>query len=785
MVSYLIRNKVVAFFLLASFFIPLVIYTFTLAPSITFGDSGELITAAYHLGISHPPGSPFWTVLAKLFTLIPMNSVVWRVNFSSAFFSSISSSLFFVVLLFVTSLFNIKARKVYIYSLLLISTLLFSFSKTTWTISVVTEVWSLNNLLFCLLLLSLFSWMRSKKPRFLYASAFLFGLNLATHYLVLILIPTLIIWLFLDDRGIIKRYKLIFFVLLFFLLGLSFYVYLPIRARANPAINWGRPDTIQSFIQYIQRKQFGVGLSGSEAKLGVYLPVSSFKSAGDLTSRPFSSLMTFFLSIGEEFPVWFLLISFAGLLLFTYEAKKKKNLRSWWFLTVLCFLLSGWGFAFLTNASAPDSNTFFAHYLYSFFMLYVWFCIASLWFVEKVTPKLPRASLIIIGISGLFLLSFVNTNMKVSNWSNNRLAYEHGMNVLNTVDKNAIIVADKNIWIFPLLYLTTVEKKRPDVTLYDRSNNLFNRIYAQETIPIRSYNDLNKHRQIVEKKIIEENPKRPLYFAADKDFENYDSETLPEGIVYKNKRIPAKNIDFGREYDNILSRTNMSWLDSESEYILSYYHLRFGDKLQADGKAQEALEEYKKAHELGKNQIIALENVAVTYIRLGKIEQGEKLIRAILSKDPKNATALKNLAKIHEMKGEKDKELQVYEESAKIDERNLETNLSLGALYEKKDDMTQALKYYVKALSLTSDQSGILLKLAELFPKIGECENAEKALNQVKNESVKAYIFNNIGICYARKNAYAQARHYFEEALKIDPSYQPAKDNLNRLDSLN
>ncbi|OGK17805.1 hypothetical protein A2866_02255, partial [Candidatus Roizmanbacteria bacterium RIFCSPHIGHO2_01_FULL_39_8] len=714
MVSYLIRNKVVVFFWLASFFIPLAIYTITLAPTITFGDSGELVTAAYHLGISHPPGSPFWTILAKLFTLIPVNSVAWRVNFSSAFFSSISASLFFLVLLYVTNLFNIKARKVYVYSLLLISTLLFSFSKTTWTVSVIAEVWSLNNLLFCMLLLTLFSWVRSKKPKFLYLSAFLFGLSLATHYLVLILLPTLIIWVFLNDVGIIKRYKVVFFVTLFFLLGLSFYLYLPIRARANPAINWGRPDTIQSFIQYIQRKQFGIGLSGSEAKLGVYLPISSFTSAGDLISRPFSSLVAFFLSVGKEFPPWFLLISFTGLFLFTYEAWRKKKLRSWWLLTILCFLLSGWGFAFLTNASTPDSNTFFAHYLYSFFILYIWFCIASLWLVEKVTPKLARLSLIVIGISVLLLFSYLNTNVKVSNWSNNRLAYEHGMNILNTVDRNAIIVADKNIWIFPLLYLTTVEKKRPDVTLYDRSNNLFNRIYAQKTIPIRSYEDLNKHRQIVEKKIIEENPKRPLYFAADKDFENYDSETLQEGIVYKNKRIPAKNIDFAKEYGNILSRTKISWLDSESEYILSYYHLRFGDKLQADGKTQEALEEYKKAQELGRNQIIALENVAVTYIRLGKIEQGEKLIRAILSKDPKNASALKNLAKVYEMKGETGKQIQMYEESAKSDAKDLETTISLGVLYEEKKDIPKALEYYVKALQLTSDQSLLLLKLAEL-----------------------------------------------------------------------
>ncbi|HRK33650.1 MAG TPA: DUF2723 domain-containing protein, partial [Candidatus Hydrogenedentes bacterium] len=58
----------------------LVVYVMTLGPTITGEDSGELVTAAYTLGIAHPPGYPIWCLLGKVFTFIPFGSVAWRVN---------------------------------------------------------------------------------------------------------------------------------------------------------------------------------------------------------------------------------------------------------------------------------------------------------------------------------------------------------------------------------------------------------------------------------------------------------------------------------------------------------------------------------------------------------------------------------------------------------------------------------------------------------------------------------------------------------------------------------
>ncbi|MBI2641001.1 DUF2723 domain-containing protein, partial [Candidatus Roizmanbacteria bacterium] len=470
------------------FFIPLTLYVFTLAPSVTFGDSGELITAAYYLGISHPPGSPLWTLLAKLFTFIPLNSVAWRVNFSSAFFSAFASSLFFIVLASTAKLLELKLNKLLAYSIAFVTTLLFAFSRTTWTISVMAEVWSLNNVLFCLLLLSLYGWLKTKKNIYLYLSAFISGLGLTNHYLFLIVLPPLIIWVLLNDFRLVKNFKLLFISFIFFLAGLSFYFYLPLRAQTNPVINWGNPSTLQRLSDYLQRKQFGSNFQGEESNIGVYLPITPLNSVSDTISRIFSSFFSFSASLLYELPAWFLISAFVGITFFFIFNRHNKNAFLWAILTIFFVLFSGWGFSFLTNAPQPRSNTFFTHYLFAFLTIHIWFFIAVVWLTEKLARSFGKLIVLaFIFVNVLLLISQINSNFKIGDWSRNEIAYEHGMNILNTVDKNSIIIADKNNSIFPLLYLKTVEGKRPDVTLYDRSGNLFDQIYDVKTIAIRSF----------------------------------------------------------------------------------------------------------------------------------------------------------------------------------------------------------------------------------------------------------------------------------------------------------
>ena len=77
-------------FAILAFTIPFAVYMATLAPSVTFFDSGEFITAASSLGSAHSPGYPLFLMFAKPFALLPFGNIAFRINMATAFSSSMA-----------------------------------------------------------------------------------------------------------------------------------------------------------------------------------------------------------------------------------------------------------------------------------------------------------------------------------------------------------------------------------------------------------------------------------------------------------------------------------------------------------------------------------------------------------------------------------------------------------------------------------------------------------------------------------------------------------------------
>ena len=59
-------------------------YLLTMAPTVTFWDAGELIAATKILGIPHPPGTPLYVLLGRLFAMLPIaGDIAVRINILS------------------------------------------------------------------------------------------------------------------------------------------------------------------------------------------------------------------------------------------------------------------------------------------------------------------------------------------------------------------------------------------------------------------------------------------------------------------------------------------------------------------------------------------------------------------------------------------------------------------------------------------------------------------------------------------------------------------------------
>src|SRR2546429_6244085 len=79
------------------FLAALLLYGWTLAPTVTLTDSGELIVVAQGLGVAHPPGFPLWVILAHLASRVPLGNIAVRINFSSALFAALASAMLALV----------------------------------------------------------------------------------------------------------------------------------------------------------------------------------------------------------------------------------------------------------------------------------------------------------------------------------------------------------------------------------------------------------------------------------------------------------------------------------------------------------------------------------------------------------------------------------------------------------------------------------------------------------------------------------------------------------------
>ena len=182
----------------ATLFIPtLLLYSLTLAPSITLshsgGDGAELATAAHTLGIAHPSGYPTYLVIAKAFTLIvPWGEHALKLNFLSAVLGSSTVVLVYNIgLLATTKTFLVHRIGGNYYSVsAYVGAMCLAVAPIFWSQSIITEVHTLNTFFLALITFLLLRWNATKgEPSYLLPlSSLALGIGLGNHMTLLLLI---------------------------------------------------------------------------------------------------------------------------------------------------------------------------------------------------------------------------------------------------------------------------------------------------------------------------------------------------------------------------------------------------------------------------------------------------------------------------------------------------------------------------------------------------------------------------------------------------------------------
>ena len=442
-------------------------YCLTLAPTITWEhdgvDSGDLITAAYTLGVAHPPGYPLFTILAKLFTLLPIGEIAYRVNLMSAVLAAGTVSVVFCTILL------LGPQRVDALSMVVISAasaLLLAFSRVFWSQAIIAEVYSLNALLVALIIFFTTLYWRRGETRWLHALAIALGLGLSNHFSCLLLVPGA---LFL----VLRKGRLTGTVCLgmaaLFLAGLSTYLYLPLSSARHPPLDWGGPHTWSGFWWTVSARIYRGYIFA--------LPVAH------LPARRAS-----WLSMSAEQFTWLgLALGLVGI----WDLWEEE--REW-----LLFSLTSFG-TVVIYALTYNTTDSYVYLIPSYLLFAMWMARGAAYLLrEAVIPWMNKGRdhvsstsrpIWLVALPLLLLPVFVlGANLRDLDLSNDREAYEYAATVFAQVPPDAVIIAGTDAHVFSLWYLLYVEGAAPEAAVV--AEGLFEYQWYKDTL-------LRHHPQLV------------------------------------------------------------------------------------------------------------------------------------------------------------------------------------------------------------------------------------------------------------------------------------------------
>lgn len=420
----------------------LVVYILTLAPTVTEGDSGALITVMHTMGIAHPPGYPLYVLLGKLFTWLPVGSIAWRVNLASAVFGAAAAFMVFLTVLRLT-----RDRWAG-----LLSAGLFAFSPLVWRYSVVTEVFSLNNLLVATIMYVALLYHENKKQRTLWLLALLSGLAVSHHQTSLFVIAPVWLWLATVNKQMIVTTRTLGKCALFFVLGLTPFLYLPIVSFFDPHVAWGGElATREGFLRHVFRADYGTlnllpGMTGTVADFNRVV----FLYLGHLPRQ--------MLVAGALLAVW-------GLYHAVRAFGRDRGVPGFVVAVGVAAVLYVIGFHALARLPLSEVSYLATHVKKFWLLPNLLICVAAGYGIHVLAAQRPQLRMVVMVVAIVGVAAQFGLNYRAQDQSDNWLLYKDAMIKLEKLPADAILLTVGDNHNNTLQYIHECEDARPDVVV--------------------------------------------------------------------------------------------------------------------------------------------------------------------------------------------------------------------------------------------------------------------------------------------------------------------------------
>jgi hypothetical protein len=276
---------------------------------------------------------------------------------------------------------------------------------------------------------------------------------------------------------------------LFIVLGYSTYTIVYIRANAHPPMNENDPSTLGRLVSYLNREQYGSA------------PIINRRWDTDPEKKRFHQNYTSdldymwryqvqhmylrylgwnyigsdgdFKDAGVNWKQYYMIPFLLGLLGAYYQWRKQPYIG---FTMIATFIIMGVVLALYQNQQEPQPRERDYFYVGSFFVFSLWIAYGVLALIDFVKQKITAQQTAQITGYGVLTLAliFVPLKMFVSNYhqanrTGNYVAWDYSYNMLQSCEKDAILITNGDNDTFPLWYLQDVEGIRRDIRVVNLS----------------------------------------------------------------------------------------------------------------------------------------------------------------------------------------------------------------------------------------------------------------------------------------------------------------------------
>ncbi len=380
-----------------------------------------MVAAVHILGIPHPSGYPLYVLLGKLWTiLVPIGSIALRMSLFSAFAAALTG----------TGVFLVGRQLELKRSAAICAAILLALSPSFWSQANIQRVYSLNALLMVAALIPAILWWQKRGDHWLVLAVFVSALGACNHTYMGIFTIALAIWSVVVDRSLWRRPRTWLACIAAGLLGLLPYLYQPLRSRSNPRLDWGNPETLDSWLAVVTRRE-----AWNRAWLEV--PGDILIIASDYLGR-----------IGVEF-LWV----GAGLALLGLVAARARS----WPLLLLGLAMLGNFVAMAVHGSRSDLFFWHRYYIPSYVVVALLAGLGVQILGERWRKAVP---LVFVLPVTMLIIGYPQFDR-----SRYRIADDFSRSLLAELPPGAHLSASDDNILFVLIYLHLVEGLRPDVNL--------------------------------------------------------------------------------------------------------------------------------------------------------------------------------------------------------------------------------------------------------------------------------------------------------------------------------